>query len=100
MQDSHAHAPPNADTTPLIGKTLILDDQGKTIVVRIPDREPQVFSVINRRNDWLLRAQNDSGTILSVLNLPEYEGLTMLLVFSGPTGGKIAVTLKGRCTED
>ncbi len=98
--DFHAHGPPNANMTPLIGKEVILDDQEKTIIVRIPDRGPEAFSVLSRRNDWLLRAQNESETILSVLNLPEYEGLTMLLVFSGSAGREITVTLKGHCTEN
>ena len=86
VQDFHAHVPSSAGMIPLIGKNVILDDHDKTIVVKIPDRDPDVFAVVSRRNDWLLRAQNDGGTILSVVNLPEYEGLTMLLVFAGLIG--------------
>jgi hypothetical protein len=89
---------PNARMKNHDGNYVFLDDRGNTIVMTFPDNDPVVFSLVSRRNDWILTAQKDSGTTLSVFNLPDYEGLTMLLTLTGSNGR--GVTFKGRCKEN
>src|SRR5262245_25045670 len=89
---------PGAQMHPIDGNYVGLTDLGDAIFLNVGGTEKQTLTIIERRDGWLLTAElvdRTSGgkTTLNVLNLPPYEGLTMLMTLSGPnTSG---ITMKG-----
>jgi len=86
------------------GNYIGVFDLGNSVQIQVgdPDKTPPMFlPITQRRGKWLLTAyapSNDpkyptSSTTFFIGNLPEYEGLTMVLTLGSNPG----IIMKGRC---
>lgn len=85
-----------AGMRPHDGNYLVLEDRGDAIAIKV-DNHRETLPIVDRRNGWLLtaeRSDNGGTTTLRLVNMPEFDGLTMFQVLATPLS---RMTLKGRC---